>query len=181
MHIGSTDERSGSLLRAYKIESQQKNKPGENGPWKPLMQRYCGGRAKGKYEPGFVRDMIAILLSSPDRRSAVHTFNCRCTQLPNEVGMGAPSPPRIRASVGVRGRPQRFVTEQLAHHFVGAGVRVQMDFGGEMPELMRGDLYANVSQRHVQQNVNRECRLQIYEPVRGSRRVSPGPPPQQIR
>jgi hypothetical protein len=43
MHIGSTDQRRGSLLRAHKINRQEQNKPGKNGPWEPLAQRYRGG------------------------------------------------------------------------------------------------------------------------------------------
>jgi hypothetical protein len=45
MHIRPTNEGSGTLLRAHKIDRQQKNKPRENRPWEPLTQRYCGGRA----------------------------------------------------------------------------------------------------------------------------------------
>src|ERR1700752_4717317 len=45
MHIRATDERRGSLLRAPKIDRQQKKKPRENRPRQPLTQRYCGGRA----------------------------------------------------------------------------------------------------------------------------------------
>src|SRR5580692_8819650 len=45
MHIRPTDDGSGTLLRAHKIDRQQKNKSRENGPWKPLAQRDCRGRA----------------------------------------------------------------------------------------------------------------------------------------
>jgi hypothetical protein len=55
-------------------------------------------------------------------------------------------PSSVRPSVEPRRCSERLVSQELPDHLVGTGIRVQMDFRSQMPELMRGDLYADVPQ-----------------------------------
>ena len=49
------------------------------------------------------------------------------------------------------------MAQKLAHYFVVTGICVQVNFSGQMPELMRRDLNFNASQ-HGALDGNTQCR-----------------------
>ena len=58
--------------------------------------------------------------------------------------MGASGASRVNPGVKLRRRLQIFVAEELPNQFMRAGIRVEVDFGGDMPELVRSDPDAEV-------------------------------------
>ena len=58
--------------------------------------------------------------------------------------MGASGASRVNPGVKLRRRLQIFVAEELSNQFVRPGIRVEMDFGGDVPELVRSDPDAEV-------------------------------------
>jgi hypothetical protein len=49
------------------------------------------------------------------------------------------------------------MSQKLAHYFVVTGIGVQVDLCGQMPELVRRDLYPNASQ-HGALDGDTQCR-----------------------
>jgi hypothetical protein len=61
--------------------------------------------------------------------------------------MRPPGPPRVDPGVKFRGRLQIFVAQELPDNFVSSWVRVEMDFRGDVPKLVRSDLDTQLSER----------------------------------
>ena len=58
--------------------------------------------------------------------------------------MRASGPSRVDSGVELCRRLQIFVAEELPNQFVRPGIRVEVDFGGDVPELVRSDPDAEV-------------------------------------
>jgi len=56
--------------------------------------------------------------------------------------MGPPRSACVGPGVEAGGSRQSLVPEQLPDQLISARLRVQMDFGGEVPELVRRDMHA---------------------------------------
>ena len=83
--------------------------------------------------------MTTLLLVRPWRAAA--SDNARFAQLHDEVGVSTSGTAGVDPGIEVGGRLRVLVAEQLPHQLVGTRVFVEDDLGGEVPELMRGQLH----------------------------------------
>jgi hypothetical protein len=90
---------------------------------------------------------IWVLVPALDTPSTVIPWLDRCfSQFSDQLSMRPPRSPGIWPRIEPRGGLERFVAQELPHHLIGTRIRIQMDFRGQMPELVRRDLQPNTPQ-----------------------------------